>query len=321
MQSILSDINIQQLINFVTIVELHGFQAASDHLHMTQSAVSKSIGRLEESLGFPLFVKEHKGSRVFRDAVLTEQGQYLYKYWAPALNEIENAYSHVIAAADHSARTVNIAYTTALNPDIFFWPLLDKIQAENGDFHFNVESAYRSDLIRGLSDKSYDIIFVPDIEYYSINHTTMDHQYIAVDNVQIIVPHDSLLFERESLTIDDIRNEHFLIFDDGRSESPRLTYQRFFKSVDMNPPITSLPKDGFNIANAYRTSSGLALVDKYFRLEDTKNLKKIPLEGYYNGVMCVWRKNIHKKKFIDQFLKYFPDLSDRMEGKKPLLQR
>lgn len=59
MHSILSDINIQQIINFVTVVELHGFQAASDHLHMTQSAVSKSIGRLEETLGFPLFVKEH----------------------------------------------------------------------------------------------------------------------------------------------------------------------------------------------------------------------------------------------------------------------
>ena len=60
MLSILLDINIQQLINFVTIVELHGFQAASDHLHMTQSAVSKSIGRLEETLGFLCLLKRIK---------------------------------------------------------------------------------------------------------------------------------------------------------------------------------------------------------------------------------------------------------------------
>ncbi|MCI6018671.1 MAG: LysR family transcriptional regulator [Clostridiales bacterium] len=321
MQSILSDINIQQIINFVTIVELHGFQAASDHLHMTQSAVSKSIGRLEETLGFPLFVKEHKGSRVFRDSMLTEQGQYLYKYWAPALNEIENAYRHIITVSENANRTINIAYASASNPDTYLWPLLEKIQEDHKDFCYNLESAYRSELIRGLLDESYDIIFVPDIEYYSINHTTMNYRYLAIDNVQVIVPRNSHLFDRDSLTIEDIRNEHFLIFEDGRSESPKLTFQRFCKSVDMNPPTTPLQKDGFNIANAYRTSSGLAFIDSYFRLEDTKNFKTIPLEGYYNGVLCVWRKNIHKKKLINQFLKYFPDLSDKTEGKKPLLQK
>ena len=77
MESILSVINIQQIVNFVTVVEQNGFRAASDFLHMEQSSVSKSIWRLEESLGFPLFTKVHKGSRTFREAKLTEQGEFL----------------------------------------------------------------------------------------------------------------------------------------------------------------------------------------------------------------------------------------------------
>lgn len=321
MHSILSDINIQQIINFVTVVELHGFQAASDHLHMTQSAVSKSIGRLEETLGFPLFVKEHKGSRVFRDATLTEQGEYLYKYWAPALNEIENTYHHILAVSRNTQHVVNIAYTSASRPEKFLWPLLDRFSADYPDFKFNVESAYRSDLIRGLLDETYDVIFIPDIEYYSINHVTMDHQYLDIDNVYVIVPHTSPLFSKESLTIDDIRDNRFLIFDDGRSESPKLTYKRFFKSVDMDPDIIPLQKDSFNIANGLRSHDELAFIDNFFNLEDTAAFRKIPLEGYYNGVICVWRKNIHRKKLIDRFLKYFPDLTDKMEGKISLLQK
>lgn len=320
MLSILLDINIQQLINFVTIVELHGFQAASDHLHMTQSAVSKSIGRLEETLGFPLFVKENKGSRVFRDAVLTEQGEYLYKYWAPALSEIENAYQHIIMESENADRIVNVGYTATSNPDLYLWPLLDNIQDAKIGFQFNVEGAYRSDLVRGLLSEAYDIIFVPDIEYYSINHTTMNYRYVAIDNVQVMVPRDSPLFKKRILRIEDIKNEHFLIFDDGRSESPRLAFQRFFKSVDMDPPTTRLQKDSFNIANTFRSESGLALIDSYFLLEKTDNVKRIPLEGYYTGILCVWRKNVHKNKYIKQFLEYFPDLSEKTKLRKPLIQ-
>ena len=320
MESILSYINVQQIVNFITVVEQRGFLAASEYLHMTQSSVSKSIGRLEETLGFPLFVKEHKGSRIFRDAQLTEQGKYLYQYWAPALREIENAYQHVVAEVRQSQKTLNIAYTNTSDPDKYFWPILNKMLEERDAAEVNVESNYRSELLGGLAEGKYDVVFVPDIEYYSINPVLMDYQYASIDNAQIIVPESNHLYDREILMIEDLKDELFFIFNDGRSETQNKTLLEFFKRVHINPPMKELHKDAFNINNAYLKANALTLIDANFDLGTHTRLRRIPLKGYYNGMLCVWRKNVHKKEYVRRFLSYFPDLEERKAGKKPVVQ-
>jgi hypothetical protein len=43
----LAGISIQQIIVFLCVAEYEGFAKASDYLHMTQSAVSKSIAKIQ----------------------------------------------------------------------------------------------------------------------------------------------------------------------------------------------------------------------------------------------------------------------------------
>lgn len=70
---------------FVRVVEAGGFTAAADRLGLTQSAVSKSVGRLEERLGTRLL------NRSTRRLSLTEAGAALYERGRRALAEIEEA--------------------------------------------------------------------------------------------------------------------------------------------------------------------------------------------------------------------------------------
>ena len=51
----LAGISIQQIIVFLCVAEYEGFAKASDYLHMTQSAVSKSVAKMEKELGIELF--------------------------------------------------------------------------------------------------------------------------------------------------------------------------------------------------------------------------------------------------------------------------
>ena len=46
----LAGISIQQIIVFLCVAEYEGFAKASDYLHMTQSAVSKSVAKMEKEL-------------------------------------------------------------------------------------------------------------------------------------------------------------------------------------------------------------------------------------------------------------------------------
>lgn len=55
--SSLAPVTFQQILIFLQVVESHGFAKASASLHMTQSAVSKSIAKLERDLEITLFTR------------------------------------------------------------------------------------------------------------------------------------------------------------------------------------------------------------------------------------------------------------------------
>ena len=62
----LAGISIQQIIVFLCVAEYEGFAKASDYLHMTQSAVSKSVAKMEKELGIELFQRTTRVSRLER---------------------------------------------------------------------------------------------------------------------------------------------------------------------------------------------------------------------------------------------------------------
>jgi len=64
-----TDVDVQALRTFVEVARRQGFTRASEALHVTQPAISKTIRALEEELGTPLLVRER------RRVTLTEAGR------------------------------------------------------------------------------------------------------------------------------------------------------------------------------------------------------------------------------------------------------
>lgn len=73
-----------QLEYFVKVVRMGSMSAAAEAMNVAESSVSRSISRLENSLGFPLF------ERVGRRLVLNEQGRIYYRHVEKALQEMED---------------------------------------------------------------------------------------------------------------------------------------------------------------------------------------------------------------------------------------
>ncbi|GAA3097046.1 LysR substrate-binding domain-containing protein [Rhizobium viscosum] len=67
---------------FVEAVEAGGFSSAAERLHLTRSAVGKTIARLEQRLGVRLF------NRTTRMQSLTEEGRFFYERCLRAVEEI-----------------------------------------------------------------------------------------------------------------------------------------------------------------------------------------------------------------------------------------
>ncbi len=79
------------LRSFVTIVELGSMTAASKKLHITQSAISMQIKRLEDSLGMAVF------ERVARSLSPTKTGEQLYHYARKMLAINDEAWGRLTA--------------------------------------------------------------------------------------------------------------------------------------------------------------------------------------------------------------------------------
>ncbi|AUI87921.1 LysR family transcriptional regulator [Vibrio azureus] len=70
---------------FVAAAESVSFSQAADKLHVTRSAVAKTISRLEDRLGVTLF------NRTTRSQSLTDEGSLYYEFCSRALAEIKQA--------------------------------------------------------------------------------------------------------------------------------------------------------------------------------------------------------------------------------------
>ena len=70
---------------FVCVAEAGSFTAAAQRLHLTTSAVSKAVGRLEKRLQVRLFL------RTTRHLALSEEGESFYRACTGVLNQLEEA--------------------------------------------------------------------------------------------------------------------------------------------------------------------------------------------------------------------------------------
>ncbi|TDR70538.1 LysR family transcriptional regulator [Paludibacterium purpuratum] len=93
---------------FVHAAEAGNFSAAAERMHLSRSAVAKSVARLEERLGTRLF------HRTTRSQSLTEDGLTFYQRCARVLAELEQAEEELAKGRDEAVGKVRITMPVQL---------------------------------------------------------------------------------------------------------------------------------------------------------------------------------------------------------------
>lgn len=74
--------NVLQVLYALRIIECNSMSKAAEQLYLTQSALSQQIKRLEQELGYPLFVRTHYGITLTKEGELFHQEAILLaKSW------------------------------------------------------------------------------------------------------------------------------------------------------------------------------------------------------------------------------------------------
>lgn len=137
------------LRSFVAVAESGGFTRAAERLHLTQSAVSAQIRRLEEQAGCPLL------TRSTRSVALTEKGEMLLSYARTILHLNEDA--HARLAGSKLAGTIRIGtsedFASTRLPHI-----LRRFRASHPGVLLEVEVGIPPVLLQALDEERLDLV-------------------------------------------------------------------------------------------------------------------------------------------------------------------
>lgn len=143
------DLNL--LKTFVTIYHHRSITATADNLDLSQPAISKMLKRLQEQLGYPLFVRQGKGM------LPTQYADELAKQVIPALSQIQNAIGNLESFDPKSYRKFVVYVPEHLlvlllpkienDPELKFVDIELRTMLHNFDSQLNILYSLQADLV------------------------------------------------------------------------------------------------------------------------------------------------------------------------------
>lgn len=213
--------NLSQYKIFYEVAREKNISRAAAALYISQPAISKSIRRLEESLGATLF------SRSSRGVQLTEEGQLLFQYVKSAFETLETGEEQLRQMTELGIGHLRIGVSTTLCKYMLL-PYLKKFIALYPNIRISIACQSTNQTLQLLNEKRIDIgligkpVSAGNITFHSLGE--IEDIFVAtrsyIDNLSQRNPGGNLfssatlmLLDKENMTrqyIDDYLNEQHI---------------------------------------------------------------------------------------------------------------
>lgn len=138
---------------FYVVANHKNITKASEELHISQPAISKSIKNLEDQLGGQLFVRTKRG------VVLTDEGKEFYNYIRQAIEYINNAENKFTDLINLETGTIKIGISTTLTKE-FLLPYLEKFHEKYPKIDIQIDTNITPELLHKLRNGLLDIVIL-----------------------------------------------------------------------------------------------------------------------------------------------------------------
>lgn len=233
---------------FVSVVERESFTRAADHMHLTQSAVSQLIRRLEEDLGEPLFVRD---GRVVR---LTRMGFDLL----PSANEILNLRQMVVERIAPQPENITgvLRIGTSSSATAFLWASMYQAFARtypNVDLDVRTTS-HTVKTVEDILSGELDIGFLP----FPLTSPRLEGLGLGNHEALLVAAPDHPLSTQKEVAVDDLAGERFILFEEGMNF--RGVADFFFRERGIAPKIILQSNDTNLIRAMVEVGFGIAFL-------------------------------------------------------------
>lgn len=219
--------------------------AAAKNLHLTQSALSHTMRKLEQSIGTPVWLREGRNLR------LTQAGVFLLGVANRLLPQLEHAEDRLRQFAQGERGTLRIGMEC--HP-CYQWLLkiVSPFLAEWPDVDVDVKQKFQFGGLGALLDFEIDLLVTPDPFYRSglIFEPVFDYEQV------LVVPADHPLAKKDYAAAEDLRNETLLTYPVAldrldvytRFLNPAAVAPRRHKSIETTDIMLQMVASGRGVA-------------------------------------------------------------------------
>lgn len=258
--------NLIHLRYFVELAHTHHYLRAAEKLCITQPSLSYAISQLEVEMGVPLFDKNR------RNAQLTCFGEEFLQYVEKALQILDDG----VDALKKGANGEGVIRLGMIRPaGVDFVPdLAIRFLKENPDrdIRFTFSTGITQDLVRGLQDQHYDLVFSSNPKM----DLGMQCDIVCQQEMVLIVSAEHPLASFDSIRLEQTMDYPYVYF--SKESSLRYEVDSMFEELKMNPKIAYEILEDEVVAGVAAKNFGIAVVPESCILSNL-NLKVIRIEN------------------------------------------
>lgn len=255
-----------QLENFIAVAELKHFTKAAKKQMISQPALSRSIIKLEQELGIPLFIRDG------RTITLTRYGTIFLKKAQQAQARIREGIEEIQEVISPDGGEISVAFLHTLGANLIPQLIVDyKKIYPNVTFQlFEGANNYLLEKVeKGLADLC---LTSPPVPRENIEWTTL-----ITEPLYLVVPYNHYLANQSSVSISSLENEDFISFKKGYGL--RYIFDQICTHLQLKPTITFEGEEVPTIAGFIAVGLGIAVLPKTKELDESK-MKLLPIDDY-----------------------------------------
>ena len=247
---------IEQLTQFLRIAELQNFTRAAEDLGMSQSAISRSIQRLESEFGQPLL------ERQARTVTLTDAGRLLQSRAEEILRIIEDTKNEI--CDDGESGRLRLAAIPTVAP--FFLPgLLRQFTKSFPRATVTVQEDTTDNLLKRIGQGEADlaILALPVPAKYLEVEPLFDEELL------LVVAPEHPLAKRKRVKTDDIEGEPFVLLDEAHCLSDNIV--SFCRRQAFHPVSMERTNQLATVQELVALNHGVSMIPAMARALDTSD--------------------------------------------------
>jgi DNA-binding transcriptional LysR family regulator len=266
---------------FLVLASQLNFTKSANIIYLSQPAFSRQIVSLEDEVGCKLFIRSK------RKVELTEEGKVFARHAQALYDEYCKLTLKMKELKNETGGKLRIGFLQDL-PQNVFSPVVRKFKAQYKDIELVFHDLAMDAVIDKIRLKELDVAF-------SLSNNILDYQgisymYLKKLPMYVVVSQDHPLKDRKSLTIEDLRDEKFVMLDPTKYAPSYRHIISMCKIAGFEPNICAHASYVPSLLMMVGYGMGITLVSEPAKFFSSDDIVFIPLdnEAAFLRTLLLW---------------------------------